>query len=340
MEDWTLGITLVVVAGMLQGSYMLPTKYVKKWNWENMWLSYSVFAYLILPWGIALFTVPHLKQILAETSSATFIRTLLYGFGWGLGALTFALGVDYLGLALGFAIILGLTASIGTLVPLLVLSSSDSPPSQITLVIVGIAIMLVGLSICAWAGKLKERVLRTNEKQDSPKSKSYTLGLTFCILSGVLSPLGNLGFAFAPEMTAIARRFNTPEHYASIPFWTLIIVPLLVCNVAFCLYLLIRKRSIGKFMLSSTNHYHLLTASMALMWLVGMMIYGAGANKLGRIGPSIGWAILISLIVIVANLWGFVTGEWSGTGKKPVRTMGVGLFVLLIAISIVGLSNR
>ena len=70
------------------------------------------------------------------------------------------------------------------------------------------------------------------------------------------------------------------------------------------------------------------------------IIYGAGANKLGRIGPSIGWAALMASVVIVANLWGFLTGEWRGTGTRPVRTMSAGLFVLLVAIFIIGLSNK
>jgi L-rhamnose-H+ transport protein len=340
-ENWTTGMILVVVAGLLQGSFMLPTKYVKKWSWENMWLSYSVLAYLIFPWGIAFVTIPELRQVLSETSTSTIVRTLLFGFGWGLGCLTFGLGIDFVGLALGFAIILGLTASIGTLVPLFVLSSRDLALSQTILIVVGVAVMLVGISVCAWAGNMKERALGSDkERQNASLKKSYKLGLLFCLLSGVLSPLGNLGFAFAPEMTTVAMRLNTPEQYVSIPFWAVIIFPLFICNAAFCLYLLLKKHTMSKFLLPRTGYYHLLTASMGVMWLVGMLIYGAGANKLGKIGPSIGWAILMSLVVIVANLWGLATGEWRGTGRRPVRTMNGGLLLLLIAIFVIGLSNQ
>jgi L-rhamnose-H+ transport protein len=332
---------LVLGAGLLQGTFMLPTKYTKKWNWENTWLSFSVMAYLLFPWCIALLTVPQLWQILAETSHATLARTFLFGFGWGLGALAFGLGIDYLGLALGFALILGLTSSIGTLIPLVVLSWANVALAQKALILTGVVAMLVGISVCAWAGKLKEGALGiSDEGQASSPRKSYGRGLMFCILSGVLSPCGNLGFAFGSEMTSVATRLRTPEHYVSIPFWAVIILPLFVCNVAFSLYLLIRKHSFAKFQLPRTGRYHLWTASMGVMWLVGMMIYGVGANKLGRIGPSIGWAILMSLIVIVANLWGLLTGEWRGTGRRPVLTMGAGLLALLVAIFIIGLSNK
>jgi L-rhamnose-H+ transport protein len=340
-ENWTTGMILVLVAGLLQGTFMLPTKYTKKWNWENMWLSFSSMAYLLFPWCIALVTVPQLKQILAETSDATLARALLFGFGWGLGCLTFGLGIDYLGLALGFAIILGLTASIGTLVPLLVLSPEKLASAQGAFILTGVIVMLVGISVCAWAGKQRESTLATGpEGQASSPRKSYALGLVLCILSGVLSACGNLGFAFGSEMTQVAIRWRTPEQYASIPLWAVIMVPLFVCNVAYSLYLVIRNHSFAKFQLPRTGHYFLLTASMGAMWLVGMLIYGVGANKLGRIGPSVGWAALMASVVIVANLWGLLTGEWHGTGRRPVRTMTAGLLVLLVAIFIIGLSNK
>src|SRR5258705_1615631 len=106
-EEWTTGIMWVLIAGLLEGTFMLPTKYAKRWEWENTWLSFSCMGYLFLPWAIALLTVPKLKEIVAETSNPTLIRTFLFGVGWGLGALTFGLGIDYLGMALGIAIIMG-----------------------------------------------------------------------------------------------------------------------------------------------------------------------------------------------------------------------------------------
>jgi len=72
------------------------------------------------------------------------------------------------------------------------------------------------------------------------------------------------------------------------------------------------------------------------MWLVGMFFYGFGAIKLGRTGSSIGWAVLMSSVVIVANLWGMRTREWRGANLKAKRAMRLGLLVLVIAIFIIG----
>ena len=42
---------------------------------------------------------------------------LLFGVLWGVGGITFGLAIRYLGIALGYAIALGLCAFFGTLVP-------------------------------------------------------------------------------------------------------------------------------------------------------------------------------------------------------------------------------
>lgn len=333
------GLAWVVAAGLMQGTFMLPTKYTTKWSWENMWFSYSVIAYLVLPWMIAWATVPRLADVLTTTSGSTWIKILMFGVGWGLGALTWGLGINYLGLALGFAIILGLTASIGTLVPLVVLSPDRLATAQGKMVLAGVFVMLVGIVICAWAGKLKERALQSGAATAGSIRKSYAFGLFICILSGVLSPFGNLGFAFGTEMTTVAREVGTPEAFASIPFWAVIILPLFVCNAGFCLYLLAKNGTFSKFSITRTSHYHLLTSSMGVLWLGGMIVYGVGATLLGPIGPSVGWAVLIALVVVVANIWGLMTGEWRGTGSRPIRIMAVGLAALLIAVGIISASN-
>lgn len=340
MRSSIVGTELVVAAGILQGTFMLPTKFTSRWKWENMWLSYSVFAYLLFPWLIAIATVPHLWQILAETSGRSWALIIFYGIGWGIGALTFGLGIDAVGLALGFAIILGITASVGALMPLLVLSSPGHAHSQHLLIFCGIAVMLIGIVVCARAGRMKEAVLASSSSPTGARKSSYSWGLVLCILAGVLSSFGNLGFAFGTGMTTVALRWQTPPEFASIPFWAVIIAPLFICNAGYCIYLLSRNRTFSYFRTPATARYHLLTASMSVMWLIGMLIYGVGATLLGRLGPTIGWALLMSLVVVVANIWGIVTGEWKQAGRRPLQIMSAGLAIVVVSMFMVGLGNR
>lgn len=340
-ENWLSGIIVILLAGFFQGTCMVPLKYTARWSWENTWLGFSSTAYLIFPWSLALLTVPRLGEILAQTSGGEFLRILLIGFGWACGAITFGLAVDYVGISLSFAIILGLTASIGTLVPLFAPSTAKPSAPQVAFILLGVVVMLAGILTCAWAGKLKDTVLRKDHAAvESAPQKSFMLGLLFCILSGLFSPLGNLAFAFCRETTALAKQLGTPEQYVSIPFWALLTIPMFLCNAAFCVQLFVRKHTFAKFFLPASGRYYLLAGSMGAMWIASMAVYGIGANKLGSIGPSIGWAIYMSSTVVIATLWGLFTGEWRRAGSKALGVMCVGLAVLVVAVFIIGLSNR
>ena len=336
-ENLALGFLLVLAAGFFQGTFILPIKYTAGWNWENTWLGFSVTAYLVCPWVVALATVPHLGQVLSHTSRATELHTLLWGVGWGIGAVTFGLGVDYLGMALGFAIIIGLAASIGTLVPLLVLSSVDLASPRGIIILTGIAVVLVGVALCSWAGKLREDASPQAPGQVKPPGKkSYVLGLFICILSGLLSCCGNLAFAFGSEMSKAAIKWGANPQYASNPIWALLTFPMLICNLVLCAYLFARERSLPKFFLPGSGRNYLLAVSMGAMWLASYILYGMGATRMGKLGTTVGWALLMSSMVVVANLWGLATGEWRQAGPKPKQVMTAGLVTLVLAMFLVG----
>jgi L-rhamnose-H+ transport protein len=282
-----------------------------------------------------------LQEVFANTSNATLAGTFLWGLGWGLGGLLFGLGVNCVGLALGFAVVIGLTAALGTLIPLLLVAHVDLASKQGTLIIAGVVVALFGIAVCSWAGKLRERASAENPKaSDAPPRRSFGLGLLLCVLSGILCPCGNFGFAFGSEMTAVAGQLGTAAQHASFPLWALLALPPFLCSGVFCLYLLVRNRTSARFLLPGTGRNYLLAASMGAMWLGGMLLYGMGANQLGSIGSSIGWAIVMSLMVMVANLWGLLTGEWRGVGRKPLKIMGAGLALLVAAMFMVGSGIR
>jgi L-rhamnose-H+ transport protein len=314
-------------------------KFTPRWNWENSWLGFSSAAYLVFPWAWAALTVPHLKSSISQAEPGALGRTFLFGLGWGLGALLMGLGVDHVGLAVGFAIVLGLAASMGTLIPLLMLTPEKLYGPGGTFIILGMVIMLAGIFLCSWAGKVKESKSIESGQGRKAASGSYGLGLTLCILSGVLSSCGNLGFAFGSAITASAVRHGAAEGSAPNLLWAVITLPLFACNASYCAYLLERRRSFHKFLQWRSASHYLLAALMGALWLGGMVFYGIGANRLGRLGPSIGWSILMSSVVIVANVWGIATGEWRGSGRKPVRLMIAGLALLVAAIFTIGYSN-
>ncbi len=54
-----MGLAAVVVAGVLQGLFAVPMKYAPRWNYEHIWLTYSLAGMVVMPWILTTATVPH-----------------------------------------------------------------------------------------------------------------------------------------------------------------------------------------------------------------------------------------------------------------------------------------
>lgn len=328
------GYLMVLAAGLFQGSFMLPMKYTRHWAWENTWLVFSSTAYLVWPWVLAFLTIPHLSTVLVSTSMRSLLLVGLFGVGWGLGAVTFGLGVDKLGMALGFTVIIGLAASAGTLIPLVVLTPEQLFQRSGLLTIAALALVLVGISLCSWAGKLR------SPGQDSAKPQSYALGLLICIASGLFSSCGNLGFAFGGEVVQKAIEQGTTENLAGNSLWALITLPLFACNAGYCAWRLWRHGTTNLFFQPGTRSNWILAASMGLLWIAGFACYAPGARRLGSLGTSVGWSMMTSVMVITANLWGIMSGEWRGAGRRANQFLTSGVAILIVAICVVGYANH
>jgi L-rhamnose-H+ transport protein len=103
----------------MEGLFALPMRFAPRWSWENFWGAGSLMALILVPWPLALLTVPHLGSVFASADPMSLFLAVLFGAGWGCGGIFFGLGVAYLGLSLGTSIIMGLIAIGGSVVPLL-----------------------------------------------------------------------------------------------------------------------------------------------------------------------------------------------------------------------------
>ncbi len=54
----------------------------------------------------------------------------------------------------------------------------------------------------------------------------------------------------------------------------------------------------------------------------------------------IGFPILASMGILSANLWGAISGEWTGSGRKPRAVMAFAILILVVAMFILGWSNN
>ncbi len=329
-DSQTMGMAAVVAAGILQGGFMLPMKWARHWAWENTWLVFASTAYLICPWLIVLLTMPQIFGIYGATSARTLAGVVAFGFGWGAGAVTFGLGVAAIGMALGFAVILGTAATAGTLIPLIALPHPAWAGPRMSLTALSLVVMLAGVAVCSFAGKWKEQ---------QQSGGSYARGIALCVVSGLLSSCGNLGFVFGSEIIDRAQAMGAPSTMAPNAVWALLTVALFLCNAGYALLLMRRNHTASRFLKPGTRPYFVYGSLMGLMWMGGFVLYGPGARALGDLGPSLGWAILMSTMVMAANALGLLTGEWTGAPHAAKRRLAIGMALLLCAITGLGYSN-
>jgi L-rhamnose-H+ transport protein len=327
------GVLLGVIGGTLNGSFTAPMKFSTNWAWENTWLIYSVIGLLFIPFAIAIFSVPDLMSVYQTASPTAVMSAILFGFGWGIGSVLFGLGIHMLGMALGFAIILGLTAALGSLIPLLILSPDELGTPRGISVLVGLAIVVLGIVLCAKAGGMKSA-----SGADGVDRSRFRAGLLICIGSGVFNCMLNLALAFgAPVAEAAIKAGSTPTA-AQNAIWALAVGAGSLANIAYTLFLLFRNKSWGGFGTSGSSRNLLLATSMGVLWMAGVSVYGAGTAALGDLGPVIGWPLFMSMVIVTGNVWGFATGEWkqAPAGALKMNLVGVALLIGAIAVISVG----
>jgi L-rhamnose-H+ transport protein len=339
------GFSIILLAGIVQGTVLTPMPYLRKWSWENIWLPYSSFAYLILPWPFALITIPHLLTVLSATPHQVIVHTLLMGFLWGLAVVLFGVGVDMLGLALGTAIIMGLGTSVGSLVPLVGQHREQlwAPSGLCTLA--GVVLLTLAVGLFSAAGKQRDQILRARSGEAAAvdsglvRGGRFLGGLIVCILCGFLNPLINIAFAYGSEIQKVAVEHGASATSAGNAVWLLVANAGFFPSLIYSLYLLKRNQTWSTFRAGS-GKYWLLPPLMGLMWISGTVMYGVGANAMGSLGPAIGWPVFLSTTVLVANSWGFFTHEWKGIHGRPLRLQTAGLIILIAAMFTLGLASR
>ena len=329
------GTLLAVIGGLIHGSFATPMKGIeKRWAWENIWLVYSVVALILLPPLLAFSTVPALGDVYSGASGWLLVQIAIYGAGWGIGSTLFGLGISRIGMALGFAVILGMTSCLGSLIPMLALHPEDINTPKGHVLLIGLAIVLAGIILCARAGALRDR---DHSAARAPGAQgAFAAGFVICLLSGVLSPMLNFGFVFgAPVQTAAAQHGAAAGMEANV-IWVPALAGGFVINAGYAIYRLFRNKTWGRYTAAGTTAWCWLgSALMGLLWFGGLSIYGMGAAILGPLGGVIAWPVFMSTVILTANVNGLLSGEWKGAKRSSVALSWAGLALLIVAIVVV-----
>lgn len=348
------GVFFHFIGGFASGSFYIPYKKVRGWSWESYWITGGVFSWLIVPPIAAYLTIPDFASIISNTEGTVLFWTYLMGLLWGIGGLTYGLGVRYLGVSLGSSIILGLCSVFGSLIPSIYYNfnstaGKDTIHDLMTtswgqMVLLGLAICVAGIVICGKAGGMKDKDLN-GETADNAEF-DISKGLVFAIISGVLSACFSFGIEAGSSMAHVANEQWVSQHvgqgeflYRNNVVYVVILWGGLTTNLIWCMYLNFKNKSFADYSNEKTPllKNYLFSAIAGTTWFLQFFFYGMGESRLGN-GPS-SWILHMAFIILVANSWGLVLKEWKGVSKKTLITIIAGILTIILSVLVVGYGN-
>ena len=353
MGNPILGVFFHWLGGLASGSFYVPFRKVRRWSWEIFWLVGGTFSWVIAPWLFAMLRTRDLFGVLAATPVRTWELCILFGFLWGFGGLTFGLTMRYLGLSLGMAVVLGLTAAFGTLVPPLFsgeLFSTLIWSMHGQIIIAGLAVCLAGITVIGYAGRSKVRDMPAEEQRASISEFELRKGILVAIFSGVMSSCFAYGLAAGEPVRKLTLAAGTDVLAQGLPVLCLVLLGGATTNFLWCFYLIARNRSarelIGGIGPSADPDIgpprlllnYLFCALAGTTWYFQFFFYTMGESQMGRFGFS-SWTIHMASIIIFSSLWGFALKEWKGSGRHTLLLVFSGLGLLVGSTVIIGVGN-
>ncbi|MBN8575334.1 MAG: L-rhamnose/proton symporter RhaT [Cytophagales bacterium] len=343
------GLLFHLLGGFASGSFYMPFKKVQAWAWESYWIVGGLFSWLIVPPVAAWLTLPGFSEIIRTTPTGIIFYTLLFGVLWGIGGLTYGLGVRYLGMSLGNSIVLGFCSAFGAIVPSvyyqLVPTAGKTSVSEMVsstwgmVVLAGVAICLLGIYICGRAGMLKEKEVSAETKQKSVAEFNLTKGLVVAITSGILSSCFNFGIEAGKPMAEKAVELGLNPLYQNNVTYVVLLWGGLSTNLIWSLLLNFRNKTFGDYTNRKTpllkNYFF--SALAGTTWFLQFFFYGMGESKLGNGASS--WILHMAFIILIANLWGIVLNEWREVSRKTKTTIIMGIATIIVSVLVVGYGN-
>ncbi len=334
-----LGMAIIFGSGILNGSFPLPRKYSRFWKWENTWLVFSLVALLILPWLLAAVFTPHLSSLYRSVPSHVWASPLIFGFLWGIAQVAFGLGIEAVGMALAFSLVMGLLCVFGALVPLLVLSPEELLLPRGLLLLSSMPVLFVGLAYCGIAGKRREKETGGLESPKDGLGMSFLTGIAVCVFTGIFGSNLNLGFAFSGALGAQSQALGANAVTSTYPIWALVLGAGFFPNLIYCGYLFFRNRTWSLFFRPGMPKEAAIGVAMGLLWLGGIDGYGIGATLAGKYGTSLGFALFLAVSILSSNILGVLTGEWKAVSPATKRKLAIGISCVLVSIAILNLGG-
>jgi L-rhamnose-H+ transport protein len=336
-EGILTGTLLAVAAGLCNGSFFLPQRYTRGWQWENMWFVFATISQILMPWLVAWIAIPDLFRILRESPFHFFLPAVIAGVVWGVGMVTYGLGVKMVGIAAGNAVVASVATAAGTIGPMIVYAPDRIWTTSGLISMVAIILIIAGIYVYGMSGVRRER---ENPNPSEPGARSqFRAGMLLCLVTGVLGTSFIYGFVSSADLIHAAVSAGARPSVAGYLAWTVVFCTGSIPNLGYTLYRMNHNKSgsalfASGFFLPNTA----LCSLAAALWYGGVLLYGMGTTNLGRLGPSVGFGLYIGMTVLFGNLIGWLVGEWRGASRGVIRGFVMGMALILAGIIVIAVA--
>ncbi len=250
-----LGVIFHWIGGFASATNFIPFRGIKRWSWEIYWLIQGVAAWLFAPIILASLLVPHLFTIFKTAPSSSLGYAILFGALWGVGGLTFGLAIRYLGIALGYAIALGLCTVFGTLIPPIFHGQMGTIMHERSgqYILLGIFVCVIAVAVNGMAGLSKEREITPEEKAEAgERDFSFVKGISIAVLAGFMSSFFAFGLDAGAPIAKIAKAELLAQHksdlWQNLPVLVVVLWGGFITNFLWTTILILKNHTGGQFL--------------------------------------------------------------------------------------------
>lgn len=328
-----LGTGLHAIGASCASVCYVPQKGVKAWSWQSYWLAQSLFCWFILPLLCAWLFIPDLGAVIAAASPKLMLQIFLMGFAYGIGGTAFGISIRFIGYSLTYAIAVGLSTVLGTLLPLVVSGKLASTFAQdgAGYILVAILIGVFGIAMTGVAGRIRENELA---EQGGASEFSILKGLLLSLIAGSLSAVYGIALGLGEPIAEIARQHGGAEN-SGLVVYVFTNTGAFISSTIYCTYLHMRDKTAGELFSLPKGEGASLSKNWALALLTGCLWYGQfffynlGHIRMGTYKFT-SWAIHMIMLILFSLLVGVVMKEWNGAQTKT-KGLVVTAFALLTA---------
>ena len=363
-----VGTISAVAAGLLNGSWNLPTKpdaprlvnAALYWEWEQIWLVANVLivifnTFLVL--GVV--GAGTLGDVYRGASSGELGSICAFSLLWGFGGVGYGQAIKRVGMALGTSIVMAQIVCIGTVLPL-AFSAADMTTQEIVGSVVGVLLACAGFAMSSRAGLLRDagdeaggrargsRASTTTtaavDVEDPVKGASrstFVESMAWCVAGGVLSSMLQFSFVFGGGLVDVAEERGVAKEASAMPVWMLCFLFNSVGHVFYASWLLKANDTWRKFRSTPARdwaHGGVMCALIAVAFTAHIHLYGLGAAKMGSSGAVFAWPLVMSSTVFTAQVWSLVLGEWTDASLEARVANWASLGLLVAAVAVVALT--